>query len=81
MNEVMKVLAIITTVFMPMSLVAGIYGMNFDPASSPWNMPERLWRWGYPFALGLMATVGIGLLALFRWRGWLEPLAPFSRKE
>ncbi|MCG3199707.1 MAG: Cobalt/magnesium transport protein CorA [bacterium] len=81
MNEIMKVLAIITTVFMPMSLVAGIYGMNFDPAKSPWNMPELLWHWGYPFALGLMAAVGIGLLALFRWRGWLEPLAPLSGKE
>jgi magnesium transporter len=40
MNEIMKVLTIIATVFIPLSFVAGIYGMNFDPEASPWNMPE-----------------------------------------
>lgn len=74
MNEIMKVLAIITTIFMPMSFIAGIYGMNFDPNSSPWNMPEVEWYWGYPFVLLLMIGVAAGLMALFRWRGWLEPL-------
>ncbi len=74
MNEIMKVLAIITTIFMPMSFIAGIYGMNFDPGRSPWNMPEIEWYWGYPFALFLMASVAFGLMALFRWRGWLDPL-------
>jgi hypothetical protein len=48
MNEVMKVLTIIATIFIPLTFIAGIYGMNFNPESSPWNMPELSWRWGYP---------------------------------
>lgn len=74
MNEIMKVLAIITTIFMPMSFIAGIYGMNFDPGCSPWNMPEIEWYWGYPFVLLLMVSTATLLITLFRWRGWLEPL-------
>ncbi len=82
LNEIMKVLAIITTIFMPMSFIAGIYGMNFNPQSSPLNMPELEWYWGYPFVLVLMAAMAVGLMALFRWRGWLEPLdAPTSRSK
>jgi magnesium transporter len=45
--------------------------MNFNTKVSPWNMPELEWVWGYPFALGLMALVGLLLLLLFRWKGWL----------
>lgn len=71
MNEVMKVLTIIATVFMPLTVITGIYGMNFDPAASPYNMPELGWRYGYPFALGVLTAVGVGLLILFRRRGWL----------
>lgn len=71
MNEIMKVLTIIATIFMPMSVIASIYGMNFDTDSSPWNMPELDWRFGYPFALGLMALVAIGMLAWFWRRGWI----------
>jgi magnesium transporter len=70
MNEVMKLLTIISTIFIPLSFVAGVYGMNFD-TDSPWNMPELGWWFGYPFALGLMAAIGISLLWLFRRRGWL----------
>lgn len=70
MNEVMKVLTIGATIFIPLSFVAGLYGMNFDPAS-PWNMPELRWRYGYPLALGLMASITLGLLWYFRRRGWL----------
>jgi magnesium transporter len=70
MNEVMKVLTIIATLFIPLSFVAGLYGMNFD-TSSPWNMPELGWTYGYPAVLGVMATVAIGLLAYFRRKGWL----------
>jgi magnesium transporter len=71
LNEVMKMLTIISTIFIPLTFVVGIYGMNFDPASSPWNMPELQWRWGYPASLGLMAAMAIGLLIFFRRKGWL----------
>lgn len=47
-NEVMKVLTIIATIFIPLSFIAGIYGMSFDRMSSPWNMPELGWQLGYP---------------------------------
>ncbi len=71
MNEIMKVLTIMATVFIPLSFIAGLYGMNFDPKASPWNMPELGWRYGYPFALGLMAAVAGGLLWSFWRRGWI----------
>jgi len=71
MNEIMKVLTIIATIFIPLSFVAGLYGMNFDASVSPFNMPELRWYWGYPFALGVMALIVIGLLGFFRRRGWL----------
>ncbi|MHB8079194.1 MAG: magnesium/cobalt transporter CorA [Candidatus Krumholzibacteriia bacterium] len=71
MNEIMKVLTIISTIFIPLSFVAGVWGMNFAPDSSPWNMPELRWRYGYPLALGVMATAASGLLIGFRRRGWL----------
>jgi magnesium transporter len=71
MNEVMKVLTIIGTIFMPLSFVAGVYGMNFNPEASPWNMPELGWRLGYPFALAVMASVASGLLLWFWRKGWL----------
>ncbi|HUT50087.1 MAG TPA: magnesium/cobalt transporter CorA [Alphaproteobacteria bacterium] len=71
LNEVMKVLTIIATIFIPLSFIASVYGMNFDPKASPWNMPELGWRYGYPFALFLMVAVAGGLLYYFRRRGWL----------
>jgi len=71
MNEVMKVLTIIATIFIPLTFIAGIYGMNFDPAAGPLNMPELRWRFGYPFALGLMAALAALLLAVFRRKKWL----------
>ena len=73
-NEIVKVLTIFTAVFMPLTLVAGIYGMNFHTERSPWNMPELDWFMGYPFALGLMLAIALGLLLYFRTRGWLGPL-------
>lgn len=68
-NEVMKVLTVIATLFMPLSFIVGLYGMNFD-TSSPWNMPELGWRYGYPMVLGVMAAVVVGFLWFFRRRGW-----------
>jgi magnesium transporter len=64
LNNVMKTLTMIATIFMPMTLISSIYGMNFK------HMPELLNPWGYPFALGLMGTVGVGMLPLFKKRKW-----------
>ncbi|MHC4948226.1 MAG: magnesium/cobalt transporter CorA [Planctomycetota bacterium] len=70
LNEIMKVLTIFAAIFIPLSFIAGLYGMNFDTAH-PWNMPETGWAFGYPLALATMAAVAAGLLLLFRRRGWI----------
>jgi magnesium transporter len=70
MNEIMKVLTIFAAIFIPLTLIAGIYGMNFNPEKSPFNMPELNWYLGYPFALGLMAAIGIAMLIYFRRKKW-----------
>jgi magnesium transporter len=70
LNEVMKVLTIISTIFIPLSFIAGVYGMNFNPKASPLNMPELNWYFGYPFSLGIMAAVAGALVMFFRRRGW-----------
>ena len=72
MNEIMTVLTVMASIFIPLSFITGLYGMNFDTDVSPWNMPELKWFFGYPFALSLMAGVAIGLLVLFRIRGWIN---------
>jgi magnesium transporter len=71
MNEIMKVLTIISTIFIPLTFIAGIYGMNFDPHVSRWNMPELEWVFGYPFSLGLMGAIAFALIIFFRRKGWL----------
>lgn len=70
MNEVMKVLTIISTIFIPLNFIAGVYGMNFHTERSRMNMPELDWRWGYPFALTLMLTVAGLLVFYFRRKRW-----------
>jgi magnesium transporter len=65
MNAVMKVLTIIATIFMPLTFLAGVYGMNFK------HMPELDWPWGYPLILLVMAFVAILMLTLFRRKKWL----------
>jgi magnesium transporter len=65
MNEVMKVLTLIATIFIPLTFIAGIYGMNFA------NMPELEWRYGYFGILIVMAVIGISLVVYFRRRSWL----------
>jgi magnesium transporter len=72
MNEIMKVLTVISTIFIPLNFIAGVYGMNFDPQRSPYNMPELEWRFGYPVVLSLMASVAIGLILFFRNKGWFQ---------
>lgn len=71
LNEVVKLLTIFTSIFIPLSFIASIYGMNFDTRVSRWNMPELEWVYGYPFALALMAAVAGGLLYFFRRKGWI----------
>jgi len=71
LNEIMKVLTIIATIFIPLGFVASVYGMNFDPHVSPWNMPELRYPYGYPLALLGMALIAGGLLAYFWRRGWI----------
>jgi magnesium transporter len=72
MNETIKVLTIISTIFMPLTFIAGIYGMNFHRApDAPTNMPELDWKYGYLFSLALMAAVAIGQLIFFRRKGWI----------
>lgn len=66
MNEIMKVLTIISSIFIPLSFIAGVYGMNFE------YMPELNWKWGYFITLGVMATVGSGLIFFFWRSGWLK---------
>jgi len=72
----MKVLTIIATIFIPLTFVVGVYGMNFDIESSPWNMPELYWRFGYPGVMLFMALLALGMLWGFRRRGWLGRIRP-----
>jgi magnesium transporter len=69
-NEIMRMLTIISTLFLPMTFIAGVYGMNFD------NIPEFHWKYGYPFSLALMAAVGLGFTGFFWRRGWLRSSEP-----
>lgn len=71
MNQVMKVLTIIATIFIPLTFIAGIYGMNFDPDASPFNMPELGWYWGYISVWVVMIIIGIIMLIYFKRRRWL----------
>lgn len=72
MNEVMKTLTVISTIFIPLTFIAGIYGMNFDTSESPFNMPELDWYWGYPFIWTLMISIAVGLVYFFWRRGWFK---------
>jgi magnesium transporter len=71
MNEVVKTLTLISTVMLPLTFIAGVYGMNFKHEKSPLNMPELEWYFGYPFALGLMLVVAIGIYIFFRKKGYI----------
>ncbi len=71
MNEVMKVLTVIATIFIPLTFIAGVYGMNFgDNKDSPWAMPELGWYYGYPLVLVVMVAIAIGMLVYFKRRDW-----------
>lgn len=66
MNEVIKVLTIISTIFIPLNFIVGLYGMNFH------HMPELDWPWGYPMVIGILLAVSGGMLWFFRRRGWMD---------
>jgi magnesium transporter len=71
LNDVMRLLTVIATVFIPLTFITGIFGMNFDRSVSPWNMPELGWQYGYPAFWLLILAVGGGLLLYFKRKNWL----------
>jgi magnesium transporter len=72
MNEIMKLLTVVSAIFIPLTFIAGVYGMNFSHDKSPLNMPELNWYWGYPFCLALMFTTAGSLVFFFWKRGWFK---------
>jgi magnesium transporter len=70
MNEVMKVLTVISTIFIPLTFIVGVYGMNFNTEKSPWNMPELNSQYGYPAVMGVMVLIVIGLIRYFKYKKW-----------
>lgn len=72
MNEVMKTLTVISTIFIPLTFIAGIYGMNFDTQASRWNMPELAWPFGYPLVWFVMIAIALSLITFFWRRGWFH---------
>ncbi|HEY5825915.1 MAG TPA: CorA family divalent cation transporter, partial [Cyclobacteriaceae bacterium] len=64
MNEVMKVLTVISTIFMPLTFIVGVYGMNFD------FMPELNWKWGYGMVWAIMIAITVGMIRYFKFKKW-----------
>jgi magnesium transporter len=69
-NEIVRVLTVISSIFIPLTFLAGVYGMNFN-TEYPWNMPELNWPFGYILCLGLMASIAAGMVIFFRRKKWL----------
>ena len=72
MNQVMKVLTVISSIFVPLTFIAGVYGMNFDPEVSPWNMPELEWPYGYVLCMVVMGLISLTQVLWFRRQGWFQ---------
>ena len=70
-NDVISLLTIVSAIFIPLTFLVGVWGMNFDPDASPWNMPELRAYYGYPAALIFMAAVALALVGFFKWKKWL----------
>jgi magnesium transporter len=70
MNEVMKVLTVISTIFMPLTFIVGVYGMNFHTDKSVWNMPELDSPYGYPVVMGFMLLIVIVMIRYFKFKKW-----------
>ncbi|MDH5258280.1 MAG: magnesium/cobalt transporter CorA, partial [Gammaproteobacteria bacterium] len=71
LSEIMRILTMISTIFIPLTFVVGLYGMNFSHPDSPWSMPELHWYYGYPFAWGIMAVIVISMVFYFKRKNWL----------
>ncbi|HZW39771.1 MAG TPA: magnesium/cobalt transporter CorA [Ignavibacteriaceae bacterium] len=71
LNEVIKLLTIISTIFIPLTFIVGVYGMNFNTKISPFNMPELNWYWGYPAIMVFMLAIGVGLIFFFKRKKWM----------
>jgi magnesium transporter len=69
-NEVVRVLTVISSIFIPLTFLAGVYGMNFN-TEYRWNMPELNWPFGYSLCLGAMASIAIGMVIFFKRKKWL----------
>ncbi|MGB3496492.1 MAG: magnesium/cobalt transporter CorA [Elainellaceae cyanobacterium] len=81
MNEVMKLLTVISSIFIPLTFITSLYGMNFEPDASPWNMPELKWRWGYPAVWMVMLAIA-SVLIIFFWRqGWFKDFSPVKKSD
>ena len=70
-SEIVRVLTVIASIFIPLTFIAAVYGMNFDPKVSAFNMPELEWPLGYPFAICLILAVAIGMIVFFKRKKWL----------
>lgn len=70
-NDIISLLTIVSTIFIPLTFLVGVWGMNFDPDISPWNMPELRAYYGYPAAMLFMAAVAVALFVYFKWKKWL----------
>lgn len=79
MNEIMKLLTIISTIFIPLTFIVGVYGMNFNTEVSPWNMPELNWYWSYPVCWAVMIAIAASLIYFFWHRGWFKNIAASKR--
>ncbi len=71
MNNIVKLLTIVSTIFIPLTFIVGVYGMNFSPATSIWNMPELNWKYGYPLIMLFMLLIALGLVLFFKKKKWL----------
>ncbi|WP_460200377.1 magnesium/cobalt transporter CorA [Scytonema sp. NUACC21] len=80
MNEVMKFLTVISSIFIPLTFIAGIYGMNFNTEKSPLNMPELNWYWGYPLCLAVMAAIAATMFYVFWRRGWFQNFSKINKE-
>jgi magnesium transporter len=64
MNQIMKTLTVVATIFIPLTFIVGVYGMNFE------NMPELKMKWGYFTVWAVMLTTVLGMIIFFRWKKW-----------
>lgn len=80
MNEVMKTLTVISSIFIPLTFIVGVYGMNFNTQVSPWNMPELDAYWGYPLCWAGMIAIALALSYYFWRKGWFDDSATKAPK-